>query len=134
MSNGLYNSARQLFATGALNWAAGSFDVALVDNTYAPLFANDDTVSDIPSTAILTPFQALSGISVLAGWCKAANVTVPGFFSSTPITGIVIAQNNGGAQGTWPLIAYLDTGSGFGFFGNGNPVSLNWSANGVFQV
>lgn len=58
----------------------------------------------------------------------------------TAVTGnsveaLVLYRKNAGANTTWPLIAYLDTGiSGLPVSPNGGNITITWNASGIFKL
>ena len=58
----------------------------------------------------------------------------------TAVTGatveaIVIYRKNAGANTTWQLVAYIDTGvTGLPVTPNGGNISIAWNASGIFEV
>lgn len=48
---------------------------------------------------------------------------------------IVVFIKNAGANTTWRLVAYFDTGiTGIPVTPNGGDINLNWNASGIFQL
>lgn len=132
--SGLYAGASQLAATTGINWTGGTFAIMLVGAGYTPDYGADATLNDIPSIAqlLVTP-TALSGETAAAGACGAAPLVYETLTITSPVLGIAILQNNGGAQSTWPLIAYIDQGDGFGQTVTAQPATIAWDARGIFQ-
>ena len=58
----------------------------------------------------------------------------------TSVTGatveaLVLYRKNGGANTTWPLIAYIDTSvTGLPVTPNGGAITITWSASGIFTL
>ncbi len=76
---------------------------------------------------------------------KTIGVVAEGVFDGdnltyTAVTGnsveaLVIYRKNAGANTTWPLIAYIDTGvTGLPVTPNGGNITITWNASGIFQL
>ena len=58
----------------------------------------------------------------------------------TAVTGasveaLVLYRKNAGANTTWPLIAYIDTGvTGLPVTPNGGNITITWNASGIFTL
>ncbi len=137
MSNALYptwksallqNSAdSDLDGTGA----TGVF-VALVDTgtyTYSAAHEFYSSLSGIVGTD-----QEIGTKTYTGGLFDGADVTY------TAVTGnsaeaLVLYRKNAGANTTWRLIAYIDTGvTGLPVTPNGGDISITWNASGIFQL
>lgn len=129
----LYQQAQQLLATGQLNWAAGAWDIMLVGGGYTPNFITDTTLAVVPGAAQLTGVVALSGLSVANGICKAANPIWANLLTTAKVTAALIMAHNATLESS-ALIAYIDSGIGFGISPNHEDTTLVWDANfgGIF--
>jgi hypothetical protein len=55
--------------------------------------------------------------------------------SGASVEAIVIFVKNAGAQTTWRLVAYLDTGvTGLPVTPNGGNIGITWNASGIFAL
>jgi len=55
--------------------------------------------------------------------------------SGASVEALVIYRKNAGANTTWPLIAYLDTGvTGLPVTPNGGNITVTWNASGIFTL
>ena len=70
---------------------------------------------------------------------------VSGVFDGTDLTytavtgnsveALVLYRKNAGANTTWPLIAYIDTGvTNLPVTPNGGNITITWNASGIFQL
>jgi hypothetical protein len=131
----VYNNARYLFATGALDWATATIEAMLVSSSYSPA-VTDVHVSDIPSGAIITRDQILTGLGVTAaGACYGAIPTWDALSSIYEVVAVILYKNTG-TDSTSPLIYYSSSGPGFPFAVEGLNyfVGYDTSAGGYFQV
>lgn len=127
----IYAGASQAFANGTLNWTTASLGLMLVGPAYTPNFAADTTLANIPSAAQLLPAPvALTSPTVVAGWCKAANVGWGTLTTSSPVKSVVILWQ---VSGTWNLLCLLDQGSGFGQTATAVPANVLFDSRGIFQ-
>jgi hypothetical protein len=92
-------------------------------------------------------FSSLSGIvgtdqEILT---KTVGTVAEGVFDGgdltyTAVTGasveaLVLYRKNAGANTTWPVIVYLDTGvTGLPVTPNGGNITVTWNASGIFQL
>ena len=69
------------------------------------------------------------------GLFTGANVTFPSVPSGTAANAIVLYVKNAGANTTWQLLAYIDTGvTGLPVTPNGGNISVTWNGSGIFQL
>lgn len=129
----VYNPARQLFATGGIDWATAHISALLVSALYVPTLV-DQFVSDIPSAAILAR-AVCTNVAVTNG---IATSLIPQFssLSSDYICTAVVLFVDTGVDGTSQLVYYSSTGNGFPFAlqGFNYYVGPDASAGGWFQV
>lgn len=90
-------------------------------------------------------FSSLSGIvgtdqevttkTFVNGLFKATDVlTWTAVAGGSTISGLVLYRKNAGANTTWPLVLYEDTGvTGFPVTTNGGNVTVTWSGSGIVQ-
>ena len=90
-------------------------------------------------------YSSLSGIvgtdqeigatkSYTDGVFDGANLTFPSVTGSTA-EALVIYRKNAGANTTWRLVAYIDTGvTGLPVTPNGGDITITWDASGIFAL
>ena len=90
-------------------------------------------------------YSSLSGIvgtdqeigatkSYTAGTFDGGNVTFTAVTGSSA-EALVIYRKNAGANTTWRLVAYIDTGvTGLPVAPNGGDITITWNASGIFQL
>lgn len=138
MPNSLYPLWSQEILKGTANnllnsteGANGVFS-ALVDTgvyTYSTAHQFFSSLSGIIGTdqEILTKTQ-------VTGTFDGTDITYPAVTGAT-VEAIVLYRKNAGANTTWPLIAYIDTGvGGLPFTPNGGNAIITWSASGIFKL
>ena len=134
MSNALFDSGREGFLDGSINWATGDIRVMLVLSTYtfsaAHKFITDLGAVDNGRSA------SFASKTVTAGVANAANTTLTATAASAS-KALVIFQHTG-ADATARLIAFIDTpASGLPFTpAASQSVPINWDtgANKIFKL
>ncbi len=130
MASALYDTGRDAFANGGINWTSDTIKVALVGSGYTANMATDQFFSSITSV-IGTPI-ALTSKSTAAGVVNAANVTSGALATGSTVTQIVIYKDTGTAT-TSQLIAREDVTS---TPTNGGTITIQWdtAANKIFKL
>lgn len=138
MANALYPLWKQELlkaaANNALNSAEGTTGVfaALVDTgtyTYSAAHQFYSSLSGVVGTdqEILTKTQ-------VNGTFDGTDLTYTAVTGSSA-EAIVLYRKNAGANTTWPLIAYIDTGvTGLPVTPNGGNITVTWNASGIFTL
>lgn len=136
MANALYDTGRNAFLTGDIDWVADDIRVILVDTgAYTVDLAAHDFLSDIPGGArIAVGSSSLANKTAVAGVADADDFTFVGVSGAT-VEAIVIYRHTG-VDGTSQLIAYIDTATGLTLTPSGGDVILRWSngANRIFKL
>ena len=135
MANTLYDFARQRFLEAQINWMADTIKVLLVDTgAYTPQTSVHQYLSDIPTSARITPPVTLTSKATTGGAADAADVTFPSV-SGASIEAIIIYADTG-VEATSPLIAYIDTATGLPITPNGGDIIVTWDngTNKIFKV
>ena len=90
----LYPLARQLFATGALNWPASNIKIALLPATFTPDFTAQ-YLSDLQAaTTIMATSGNITGLTAAGGYCG-GNSTSLGIISSPLVAGALYSPGHG---------------------------------------
>ena len=131
MSNALYAKGKEKILSGTIDFPANTLKVALVKNTYPQNLATDEFYSDISAYVLGTP-QTLSAKSVTAGVFDAGDATYTAVTAGDTSEGVVIYKDTGVA-GTSPLLAYIDTITGFPLATNGGDITIQWD-NGAYKI
>jgi hypothetical protein len=118
----LYDSAREAFLAGDLDWDADTINVTPVDTTdYIVDLSADDNYDVVPGAARVATAETLTGKSVTDGVADADDVTFPAI-SGDPI-GAIVVWKQGGSEATSPLIAYIEIGP---VTPNGSDLTVVW--------
>jgi len=134
MTTQVYNKARYLFATGALDWATAPVHAILVNGSYAPA-PGDTFLSDVPAGAIMQDVPVLSPGVLSNGVCFCTIPQFNAFTSPSAVTAVMLYVYTGNPA-TSTLVYYSDDGLGFPFQPEGfnYAVGYDQSAGGYFQI
>lgn len=135
MANALYDSGRQGFLDGSIDWDTDDVRVILVDTAdYTVNLATHDNLDDVPAAARVAVSGALGSKTVAAGVADAADVTFS-TVTGDPCEALVIYKHTG-VESTSRLIAYIDTATGLPVTPNGGNITVTWDAgaNKIFKL
>ena len=105
---------------------------ALVDTGTYTYSAAHQYYSDL-SGIVGTPVR-IENPTIAAGLFDGDNVTFSAVTGNTA-EAIVIYRKNSGANTTWRLVAYVDTGvTGLPVTPNGGDITASWNASGIVQL
>jgi hypothetical protein len=144
MANALYpkwkESLIQATANSALNGSgATGVYAALVDTgvyTYdaADVFWDEGGANDAKDGLIGTAMEIGATKTYTNGVFDGANITYSAVTGNNA-EALVIFIKNAGAETTWRLVAYIDTGvTGLPVLPNGGDITLTFNASGIFAL
>lgn len=140
MANALYPKWKEALLQGtsaALLNGSGTTGVyaALVTSGYTYSSAHQYYSSVTPGTNTIGTDQEIGATKTYTnGTFDGADVTFPSVASGTAAA-IVLYVKNAGANTTWPLVAYIDTGvTGLPVTANGGNITVTWNASGIFTL
>ena len=134
MANALYDSGRNAFLTGDIDWVADTIKVVLVDAAdYTVNLSTHDFLDDVAAGARVAT-ATLASKTATAGVADAADTTFP-TVSGDVSEPLVIYKDSGG-EATSQLIAYIDTATGLAVTPNGGDIVVQWDsgANKIFKL
>lgn len=131
MANALYALGKEKILSGAINFVSDTIKVALVKNTYPQALTTDEFYTSISAYVVGTP-QTLGAKSVALGVFDAGDATYTAVTAGDTLEGVVIYKDTG-VSGTSPLIAYIDTITGFPLATNGGDITIQWD-NGSYKI
>jgi hypothetical protein len=131
MANALYTKGKEKMLSAQINFPSDTLKVALVLNTYPQNLTTNEFYTSISTYVIGTP-QTLTSPTVTAGVFDAADETFTAVTAGSTCEGVVIYKDTGVA-GTSPLIAYIDTITGFPLATNGGDITVQWDA-GTYKI
>lgn len=138
MANALYPKWKQAIQQATANSSlAGSGTtgvyVALVDTGVYTYNAAHEFFSSVASAQVGTE-QEITTKTFTDGVFDGADVTIPSVTGNTA-EALVIFVKNAGANTTWRLVAYIDTGvTGLPVTPNGGNINVAWNASGIFAL
>lgn len=107
--------------------------VALVDTGTYTYSASHQFYSDL-SGIVGTDQEIGATKSYTSGTFDGGDVTFSSVSGST-VEALVIYRKNSGANTTWRLVAYIDTGvTGLPITPNGGDITVTWNASGIFTL
>jgi hypothetical protein len=131
MANALYAKGKEKMLSASINFSSDTIKVALVKNTYTQNLTTDEFYSTVSTYVVGTP-QTLGTKSVALGVFDAADATYTAVTAGDTCEGVVIYKDTG-VDGTSPLIAYVDTITGFPLATNGGDITVQWD-NGTYKI
>ena len=131
MANSLYIKGKEKMLAAGINFATDTIKAALVKSTYVVDLANDEFYSTL-STYVLDTDVALTSKGITGGAFDADDVVWSAVAAGDTAKAVVLYKDTGTA-GTSPLLAYIDTITGFPLATNGGDVSVKWD-NGVYKI
>lgn len=131
MANALYVKGKEKILSGSIDFVTDTIKVALVKNDYAQNLSTDEFYTSISAHVLDTP-ETLAGKSVTGGVFDASDSTFTAVTAGDTSEGVVIYKDTGVA-GTSPLLAYIDTITGFPLATNGGDITIQWD-NGAYKI
>ena len=138
MANAIYPLYKQSLLAGDANsdldnnTATDGVYAALVDTgtyTYSAAHQFYSSLSGIVGTP-----QRITSPTVTSGVLDGADVTYTAVSGAT-CEAIVLYRRNAGADTTWRLVAFIDTGvTGLPVTPNGGDIGITWNASGIFAL
>lgn len=135
MTNSLYDSGREGFLAGNLDWDANDIRLVCIDHADdTPNVSTDQDLADLLGAARVATSGSFTSKTTTAGVADAADVTL------TSVTGDQFESINiyyhTGVEATSTLIAYIDTASGLPLTPDGGNVTVTWDsgANKIFKL
>lgn len=138
MANAIYSLYKQALLNASTNTSLDQNDttngpfVALVDSGTYTFSEAHDFYNDL--SGIVGTDQRLVAPTVTSGVFDADNVTFSAV-SGSSVEALVIYRKNSGANTTWRLVAYIDTGvTNLPVTPNGGDITIAWNASGIFAL
>lgn len=131
MANALYGLGKEKILSGAIDLTTNTIKVRLVKNTYAQNLSTDEFISSVTKVTGTTD-QTLTGKSVALGVFDADDVTFTAVPAGETSEGVVIYKDTG-VEATSPVLAYIDTITGFPLATSGGNITVQWD-NGAYKI
>lgn len=134
MANALYDSGRNGFLNGEIDYTDDTIKMALVSASYTPSLAGHNFYSDVSSNVVGTP-QELSSKTTSAGVANCADVNFGTVATGSDVTYILLYKDSG-TDSTSQLIALYDTAVGIPFATSGAEITIkiDSGANKLFKL
>ena len=111
--------------------ATGLF-VALVDTGTYTFVSSHEFYSSL--SGIVGTDQEIGNVTLTNGVIDGDDVTFTAVSGAT-VEALVLYRKNAGANTTWRLVAYIDTGqTGLPITPNGGNITVAWNASGIIQL
>ena len=108
---------------------------ALVDTGTYTYNAAHQFCSDLTGLASTTDQEIGATKSYTNGVFDGADITWPSVAGTVTYEAIVLYVKNAGANTTWRLVAFIDTGvTGLPVTSNGGNISVTWNGSGIFGL
>ena len=104
---------------------------ALIDTGTVTYNAAHDFYDDIAAGVVGTPVEITT--NTMAAGVFDGDDCVYTALTGNSVEALILYRKNAGANSTWPLVAYIDTGiTGVPFTPSGGNVTIAWNASGIF--
>lgn len=131
MANTFYALGAEKILSGAIDLITDTIKVILVKNTYPQNLTTDEFLDDVDPYRLNTD-QTLGSKSVALGVFDVGDATWTAVTAGDTSEGVVIYKDTGSAA-TSPLIAYIDTITGFPLATNGGDITAKWD-DGAYKI
>lgn len=137
MANAIYPKYKEALLNASANSAiTGSgttgLYVALVDTGTYTYSASHEFYSSL--SGVVGTDQEIATPTLTGGVVDGGDVTFSAV-SGNSVEALVIYRKNAGANTTWRLVAYIDTGqTGLPVTPNGGSITITWNASGIFAL
>lgn len=134
MANALYGLGKQKLLSGSIDLTTATMKASLISSSYTANLSTDEFYST-PVAFILNSAQTLGTKTVTLGVFDAADITFSAVTSGATAKCVVIWKDTG-SNATSPLLAYIDTITGFPLATNGGDITIVWDsgANKIFAL
>ena len=131
MANSLYAKGAEKLMTASINLSTDTIKAAAVKNNYAQNLLTDEFYSTMSSFVAGTP-QTLAGKTITNGVFDANDVTYTAVTAGDTLEAVVLYKDTGNPA-TSPLIAYIDTITGWPLATNGGDITIQWDG-GAYKI
>jgi hypothetical protein len=131
MANALYTKGKEKMLSGAIDFTTATIKAALLNSSYTPNLATDEFLTTV-TTYVLNTSQTLTSKTVTGGALDAADVTWTAVTAGATAKYVALYKDTGSAA-TSPLLALIDTITGFPLATNGADITVQWD-NGTYKI
>lgn len=140
MTSGLYDKGRQKFGEAAINWASDTIKVVPVDGiVYTVNLATHEFLTDLGAipAAFAAVAATLGSKTFTNGVADAADISFATVLALTNTVSALVIYKDTGTAATSPLIAYVDSVTGFPIVNPSSltiPITWDNGANKIFKL
>jgi hypothetical protein len=142
MANAIYPKYKNALMTAGTNTSLNVNDAtdgpfcSLIDTNDVAYSAAHDFYDDVAAAVVGSTMRLVNPtVGVVADAVFDADNVTFAAVTGDQSEALVIYRHNAGANTTWRLVAYLDTGvTGLPVTPNGGDIIVTWSASGIFQL
>lgn len=137
MANAVYPKYKEAVLSASADSAltgtgATGLYVALVDTGAYTYSAAHEFYSSL--AGVIGTDQEIGTVTRTSGTVDGDNVTFTAVTGNS-VEALVVYRKNAGANTTWRLVAYIDTGqTGLPVTPNGGDITITWNASGIFTL
>ena len=134
MANALYGKGKEKLLTAAIDLSSDTIKAALVSSAYSQNLSTDEFYSTISAYVLGTP-QTLGTKTTTLGVFDAADINFVAVAAGDTAKAVVLYKDTGLASSS-PLLAFIDTITGFPLATNGGDIGIAWDggANKIFAL
>lgn len=141
MANHLYGTWKSALLTGAANVSLNVNDAtdgpfcSLSDTDTTAFSSAHDFYDDVDQANVGTEQRITSPtVAAATGLFDGADLLYTAVVGAT-VEALIIYRHNAGANTTWRLVAFIDTGqTGLPVTPNGGNIAVAWHSSGIFQI
>lgn len=131
MANSHYALGKERLLNQQINWKDDAIKAVIVTSDYLPNPETDEFLSAIQAYVLGQP-QTLTNKTTTRGVFDADDVTWLKVAAGATAKAVVLFKDTG-EPGTSPLLAYIDTITGFPVATNGSDISVQWNGD-AFKI
>ncbi len=135
MTNEVYPKALEAFLSATIDMTSTNIKAQLVTGSYS-YSSTHIYLSSVSAAALVHTPTALTSGTVAAGYYNANDVVMTSVTTGKTATAVIVYKSTATSASS-PLIAHIDTKGDtapLAIVTNGNSVTLEWSAYGIFRI
>lgn len=133
MANALYTKGKEAILNDTINLSTDTIKCVLLDSAdYTPNLSAHDFLDDVPAAARVGTPQTLGLKTFTNGVFDADDVTFPSV--SGDQSEYILIYEDAGSEATSRLLALFDTAGNLPVTPQGNNITINWNASGIFSL
>jgi hypothetical protein len=139
MANSLYDSGKNGFLTGGIDWVNDTIKVILVNistgSDYVVDLANHANLANVAAGVRVSDGITIANRTAVAGVADGDNLNLTNVTALISTTALVIYKDTG-VEATSTLVAYIDSATGLTTQTDGSDVAVTWDsgANKIIKI